>query len=149
MMKQPVEQRCGKNLVPQQAAPLAETRIGGKPDGAVLIASRDQLKEMVGLSRRELGVSHLVNHEHTGGRVATKPLANQARIRGRIQCLSQLRQRGKQGRIPRGEGFDRKRQAEVCFSPSIEMPPWTSLMSAVFSKRERSVNYLRSCSCSS
>ncbi len=34
-------------------------------------------------------------------------------------------------------------------SPSIEMPPWTSLMSAVFSKRERSVNYRSSGSCSS
>src|SRR5205823_9854617 len=49
MMKQPVEQRAGQNLVSEQAAPLGKTRIGGQQDGAMLIASGDQLKEMVRL----------------------------------------------------------------------------------------------------
>ena len=115
MMKQPVEQCGGKNLVSQKTAPLGKTRIGGKPDGAVLIASGDQLKEMVRLCRREFGVAHLIDHQHTGGRVAAKLLSHQARIRGGIERLGQVRQRGKQGRIPRGERFDRKRQAQVCF----------------------------------
>ena len=39
MMKQPVEQCCGKNLVPQQAAPIGKPRVGGQSERAVLIAS--------------------------------------------------------------------------------------------------------------
>ncbi len=38
VMKQPVEQCAGKNLIPEQATPLGEARIGGEQNRAVLIA---------------------------------------------------------------------------------------------------------------
>ncbi len=88
----------------------------------MLIASSDQFKEMMRLSGRKLGVAHLVDHENTGGGIATKPLAHQARIGSGVQRLGQVGQRGKQSRIARRQGLDRERQAEVCFTPSIVMP---------------------------
>src|SRR6266446_998998 len=121
MMKQPVEQCCGKNLVSQEATPLGKPRVGGKPDRAVLIASGDELKEMMRLSGRKLGIAHLVDHENTRGGIATQPLANQARIGSGVQRLGQVGQGGKQSRIARSPRLDRERQAEVCF-PN----PWRS-----------------------
>ncbi len=57
MMKEPVEQCGGKNLVPQEVAPIGKPRVGSQQDRAVLVASGDQLKEMMRLPRRKLGVS--------------------------------------------------------------------------------------------
>ncbi len=122
MMKQPVEQRSGKDLVPQEAAPLGKAGVGGQQDRAVLIASGNQLEEVVCLSRRKFRVSNLVNHEHTWGGVATKPLANQTGIGSGIQRLSQMREGRKQGGIPCAQGFHRECQTQVRFSPSIRMP---------------------------
>ncbi len=61
MVKQPVKQGRGKNLIPQEAAPVSKTRVGGQQDRAVLVARRHQLKEVACLLRREFGVTHLVN----------------------------------------------------------------------------------------
>ena len=51
MMKEPVEQCGGENLVPQEVAPIGKPRVGSQQDRAVLIASGDQLKEMMRLPR--------------------------------------------------------------------------------------------------
>src|SRR6266568_3110974 len=50
MMQEPVEQGRGKHLVSEQLSPSGKAGVGGEQDGAVLIASGDQLKEMVRLS---------------------------------------------------------------------------------------------------
>ena len=62
----------------------------------MLIASGDQLKEMMRLPRRKLGVAHLVDHENTGGGIATKPLPHQTRIGSGVQRLGQVGEGGKQ-----------------------------------------------------
>src|SRR5260221_13636569 len=89
MMKEPVKQRGRKDLIAQEAAPVGKAGIRGQPDRAVFVASGHQLKEMVGLGRRQVGVAYLVDHQHTGGGVAAQPLAHQTRIRGALQGLSQ------------------------------------------------------------
>ena len=88
----------------------------------MLIAGSDQLKEMMSLLGGQPCIADLINDEHTGGGVATKPLTHQAGIGGRLKGLCELRERGKQGRMPCRQGLDRKRDAEMCFTPSIEMP---------------------------
>src|SRR6266566_2793965 len=50
MMQEPVEQGRGKHLVSEQLSPSGKAGVGGEQDGAMLIASGDQLKEMVRLS---------------------------------------------------------------------------------------------------
>src|SRR5437764_503526 len=100
MMKQPVQQRRGQDLVSQEAAPVGEARVGGQQDGAMGVSSRHQRKEMVGLGRRQFAVADLVNHQHPGGRVATQRLSHQTRIRGALQRLSQLGERAKERGIP-------------------------------------------------
>jgi hypothetical protein len=76
MVKEPVKQCSGKNLVSQKAAPIGKAGSGGQQNRAVLIARGDQLKEMMCLSGRKLGLAHLVDHQHTWGAVATEALAN-------------------------------------------------------------------------
>ena len=71
---------------------------------------------MMGLGRRQFGVADLVNHQHPGGRVATQMLSHQTRIRGALQRLSQLGERGKERRIACDQGLDRERQTEVRFA---------------------------------
>src|SRR5712692_6778453 len=115
MMKEPVKQCGGKNLVPQQVAPVGKARVGGQQDRAMFVASRHQLKEMMGLGWRQFGVADFIDHQHTGGGVATQPLAHQTRIRGALQGLSQVGQGRKERGIACGQGLDRERQTEVCF----------------------------------
>ena len=103
-------------------APVGKARVGGQQDRAMLVASGHQLKEMVSLGRRQVGYTNLVDDQHTGGGVATQPLAHQTRIRGALQGLSQVGQGGKERGIACGQRLDRERQTQVGFTPSIEMP---------------------------
>src|SRR5260370_16394119 len=84
----------------------------------MLIASGDQLKEMMRLLGSQPRIADLINDENTRGGVATKPLTYQAGIGGRLKRLCELRERRKQGRMPCRQGLDRKREAEVCFPDS-------------------------------
>ena len=45
---------------------------------------------------RQVGVAHLIDHQHAGGGVATQPLAQQTRIRRRSPAPRPVRQGGKQ-----------------------------------------------------
>src|SRR5579875_2230765 len=78
MMKEPIKQRCGKNLVSsQQMAPLRKAGIGGQNNRAMLIACSNQLKEMPSLFLRQSGVAHLINDQETGHDVAAQALTLQ------------------------------------------------------------------------
>src|SRR5260370_7945882 len=85
----------------------------------MLIASGDQLKEMMRLLGSQPRIADLINDENTRGGVATKPLTYQAGIGGRLKRLCELRERRKQGRMPCRQGLDRKREAEGCFPDSL------------------------------
>ena len=53
MVQQPVQQRGRQHFVAQQRSPLSKAGVRGQNDRAMLIACRDQLKEVPGLFRRE------------------------------------------------------------------------------------------------
>jgi len=116
VVQEPVEQGRGQHLVSQQISPVRKAGIGGQNNRPVLVASGDQLEEVVSLFLREFGVTHFIDDQQTGRDVATQTLAHEARMRGTLQDLCQLCQGGKEHRMSGGECPVRQGQAQMRFS---------------------------------
>src|SRR6266487_3492071 len=95
MMKQPVEECRGKNLVSEQITPVRKAGIGSQKNRPVFVASSDQLEEGMSLLLRELGIAHFVDNQQTGGNVASQALAQQAGMGSAFQGLCKVCQRRK------------------------------------------------------
>ena len=94
MVKQPIEQRRGKNLVSsQKVSPPSKAGIGSQNDRPVLVASGDQLEEVASLLLRELRVAHFIDDQQTGGDVAAQALSHQAGMGSTLQGLRQFGER--------------------------------------------------------
>jgi hypothetical protein len=63
VVQEPVQQGRGQHLVSQQVSPVGKARIGGQNDRTMLVARRDQLKEVVSLLLRQLGVADFVDEK--------------------------------------------------------------------------------------
>src|SRR5258707_1710698 len=80
IIKEPVEQCSGKNLISKKAAPFGKTGVGGEQDRAMLIARGHQLKEMMSLFGSQFAVPDLIDDQHAGRGVASQPLPHQTWI---------------------------------------------------------------------
>jgi hypothetical protein len=79
MMKQPVEQCRGKNLIStEQTSPPSKAGIRRQDDRAMNISGSNQLKELMSLFLGKLGIAHFIDDQQTRRDVATQTLPHQA-----------------------------------------------------------------------
>src|SRR5215469_15537926 len=81
----------------------------------MLIASSDELEEMMSLLLGQPSVAHFVNDQQTRGDIASQTLAQQAGMRSALQRLCQVCQRRKHHGMARCERPIRKRQTQMRF----------------------------------
>lgn len=84
MVKEPIEQSGGKDLVAEQASPLGKAGIGGQNDRSMLIPRRDQFKEVASLLLRQFGVANLIDDQQTGHNLAAQALPLESRVRSTL-----------------------------------------------------------------
>lgn len=66
MMKQPVEQGSGKNLVStEKLAPSRKVCVRGQNDRAMFIAGGHEFKELMRLFLRKPGIAHFIDDQQT------------------------------------------------------------------------------------
>ena len=66
VMQEPVDERCGHDLVAQDLAPLLEAFIRGQHSGCALIAPIDELEEEHGTGLADRQVADLVDDQERG-----------------------------------------------------------------------------------
>ncbi len=117
MMKQPVEECRGKNLIPaEQMSPPSKAGIGSQDDRAMLIAGGDQPKEMMSLLLREPGIAHFVDQKSNWARYSVGGVGASGRDARRSDIgLRKVSQRRKQHGIALHERPVGQRQAQMGF----------------------------------
>ena len=109
MVQQPVQERGGQHLIAQEHAPLRKRPVTGEHNGCLFIARRHQIKEQLGLRRRQPQVAHLVNDQQLRTQIPPTLLAPT----GGLEFLRQLPQRGKPGGVHSFQRAGGERQSEM------------------------------------
>src|ERR1019366_1137953 len=119
MVKKPIEKSGCKHFIsPKNCPPSCKAGVGGENNRTMLVASCYQLKKVMSLLKRELGIAYLIDNQHIGRYVATETLTYQPWVRGSIKRLCKLRKRRKEHRVTCGEGSPSQRETQVRFPDS-------------------------------
>jgi hypothetical protein len=116
MVHDPVDHRCGDDLVTEDVAPTGERQVGGQDQRGVFVAAGDQLEEQVRGVLFERDISDLVDDEQTDapqfGQFSRKP----ASIVGGFESGHPVHGGGESDAMPGLGGFDRQSDGQVGFA---------------------------------
>lgn len=121
-VEEAVENGGSQHLVGEDVAPFAEGLIGSKNDAALLITTRDQLKEELGGHAVEGEVADFVQDEEFGFAQGVQTMTETVFLGITMQHLEQIDHGEEVDAVSLQDGGHAQGDGEVGFSASIEMP---------------------------
>ena len=115
VMHEPVDERAGHDVVPEDLAPLLEALVAGEHGGCSLVAAAHQVKEEHRPGAADREVANLVDDEERGEDERLEPLAEPASGLGFLEGRDQVGERAVVDAAPALRTGDREADGEVGF----------------------------------